>query len=200
MFDLPALSYAYNALEPVIDAATVEIHYSKHHVTYMKNLNTTLEKYPQLMELPITKLLSDLMQIPEEIRTAVKNNGGGYYNHIVYWENLAPNSGGEPKGKLAETISSTFGGFQAFKEQMEKAGLTRFGSGWAWLSKKSDGTLLIHSTANQDTPLSEGLTPLLAIDVWEHAYYLKYQNRRAEYLSNIWNIVNWEDVAKKFSS
>jgi len=200
MFDLPALSYAYNALEPVIDAATVEIHYSKHHVTYMKNLNTTLEKYPQLIELPITKLLSDLMQIPEEIRTAVKNNGGGYYNHIVYWENLAPNSGGEPKGKLAETISSTFGGFQAFKEQMEKAGLTRFGSGWAWLSKKSDGTLLIHSTANQDTPLSEGLTPLLAIDVWEHAYYLKYQNRRAEYLSNIWNIVNWEDVAKKFSS
>lgn len=200
MFDLPALSYAYNALEPVIDAATVEIHYSKHHATYMKNLNTTLEKYPQLMELPITKLLSDLMQIPEEIRTAVKNNGGGYYNHIVYWENLAPNSGGEPKGKLAETISSTFGGFQAFKEQMEKAGLTRFGSGWAWLSKKSDGTLLIHSTANQDTPLSEGLTPLLAIDVWEHAYYLKYQNRRAEYLSNIWNIVNWEDVAKKFSS
>jgi Fe-Mn family superoxide dismutase len=200
IFELPALAYAYNALEPVIDATTVEIHYSKHHATYAKNLNATLENFPQLAAMPITKLLSDLNQIPEEIRTSVRNNGGGYYNHIVYWENLSPTGGGEPKGKLGELLISSFGSFTAFKEQMEKAGLSRFGSGWAWLSKKLDGTLLIHSTANQDTPLSEGLTPLLAVDVWEHAYYLKYQNRRAEYLGNIWNILNWEDVSKKYLS
>lgn len=200
MYELPALPYAYNALESVIDAATVEIHYSKHHATYLKNLNTLLENHPNLAEQPIAILLGDLNQIPEEIRMAVRNNGGGFFNHIIYWENLGPNAGGEPKGKLAELLSSTFGSFSAFKEQMEKAGLSRFGSGWSWLSKKKDGSLIIHSTANQDSPVSEGLIPLLGIDVWEHAYYLKYQNRRAEYLSNIWNIVNWEDVANKYSS
>jgi Fe-Mn family superoxide dismutase len=197
-FELPPLKYDYKALEPAIDALTVEIHYSKHHATYAKNLNATLEKFPKFFDLPIEKIMGDLSQVPEEIRTAVRNNGGGYYNHIVYWDNLAPKAGGEPKGKLATEIDKTFSSFVSFKEQMEKAGLGRFGSGWAWLSKKGDGSLVIHSTANQDTPLAEGLKPIVAIDVWEHAYYLKYQNRRAEYLSNIWSIINWEEAERRF--
>jgi Fe-Mn family superoxide dismutase len=197
-FELPQLKYAYSALEPVIDAMTVEIHHSKHQATYTKNLNTALEKYPEIASKTIVEILKDLSKIPEDVRTAVKNNGGGYYNHALYWENLTPNSTGQPSGKLAEAIDATFGGFPAFKEQMEKAGLTRFGSGWSWLSRKSDGTLVIHATANQDCPLSEGLTPLLTIDVWEHAYYLKYQNRRADYLSAIWSIIDWKDVEAKY--
>ncbi len=197
-FELPKLKYAYSALEPVIDAMTVEIHHSKHQATYTKNLNTALEKYPEIASKTIVEILKDLSKIPEDVRTAVKNNGGGYYNHALYWENLTPNSTGQPSGKLAEAIDSTFGGFPAFKEQMEKAGLTRFGSGWSWLSRKSDGILVIHATANQDCPLSEGLTPLLTIDVWEHAYYLKYQNRRADYLSAIWSIIDWKDVEAKY--
>jgi Fe-Mn family superoxide dismutase len=197
-FELPQLRYANSALEPVIDAMTVEIHHSKHQATYTKNLNTTLENYPEIASKSIVEILKDLSKIPEEIRTAVKNNGGGFYNHALYWENLTPNGSGQPSGKLAEAIDKAFGGFTPFKEQMEKAGLTRFGSGWAWLSKKGDGSLLIHSTANQDCPLSEGLTPLLTVDVWEHAYYLKYQNRRADYLSAIWAIIDWKDVEGKF--
>jgi len=197
-FELPKLPYAYNALEPVIDAMTMEIHYSKHHATYAKNLNTALEKYPKFYDWKIEDILMKLDQIPEDVRMAVKNNGGGYYNHILYWESLAPVSKVEPKGKLADAIQKAFGGIPLFKEQMEKAGLIRFGSGWAWLSKKKDGSLLIHSTANQDSPISEGLTPIIAIDVWEHAYYLKYQNRRAEYLSSIWQIIDWVKAEKRF--
>jgi Fe-Mn family superoxide dismutase len=198
LFELPQLRYAYSALEPVIDAMTVEVHHSKHQATYTKNLNTALEKYPEVASKSIVEILKDLNKVPEEIRMAVRNNGGGYYNHALYWENLTPNGAGTPSGKLAEAIDAAFGGFTSFKEQMEKAGLTRFGSGWAWLSKKPDSSLLIHSTANQDCPLSEGLVPLLTIDVWEHAYYLKYQNRRADYLSAIWAIIDWKDVENKY--
>ena len=197
-FELPALPYAYNALEPTIDAMTMEIHYTKHHATYLKNLNAAIDKHPELFNSKIEQILGDLNKVPEDIRTAVRNNGGGYYNHIIYWSIMAPNAGGDPKGKLAAAINSTFGNFVAFKQEVEKAGLGRFGSGWAWLSRKSDGSLLIHSTPNQDSPLSEGLFPVLGVDVWEHAYYLKYQNRRADYLSNWWNVVNWGEVERRF--
>ncbi len=197
-FTLPELPYKFDALEPHIDALTVEIHYTKHHATYLKNLNTVLEKAPALAEKSIEAILSDLSSVPEEIRTAVRNNGGGYYNHILYWEIMGPNRGGEPVGKLAAAINSTFGGFAAFKAELEKAGLGRFGSGWAWLSKKTDGGLVVHSTANQDTPLADGLKPILGVDVWEHAYYLKYQNRRADYLASWWNLVNWEEAERRF--
>lgn len=196
-FELPPLSFKFDALEPTIDALTVEIHYTKHHATYLKNLNAALEKHPELSNLSIEKVLSDLDKIPEDIRTAVRNNGGGFYNHMIYWEGMGP-KGGEPKGKLAEAINKTFGSFATFKQEMEKAGVGRFGSGYAWLSKKSDGTLIVHATANQDTPLAEGLTPLLTIDVWEHAYYLKYQNRRADYLAAFWIVVNWDVIERRF--
>jgi Fe-Mn family superoxide dismutase len=194
-FELPALLYAYNALEPSIDALTVEIHYTKHHATYIKNLNAAIEKHPDLFNHSIEKILSDLNQVPEDIRTAVRNNGGGFYNHILYWNIMGSNVGGAPSGKLASAIDSTFGNFTAFKQEFEKAGLGRFGSGWAWLSLKSDGS---HSTTNQDTPLADGLSPVLGADVWEHAYYLKYQNRRADYLANWWNVVNWEEAGRRF--
>lgn len=199
-FELPALPYEYNALEPSIDALTVEIHYTKHHAAYLKNLNTTIEKHPEFFNQPIERILSDLNQIPEDIRTAVRNNAGGYYNHNLYWSIMGPNAGGQPRGPLAQAIERTFGSFDTFKQEMEKAGLGRFGSGWAWLSRKNDGSLLIHSTANQDTPLAEGLFPILGVDVWEHAYYLKYQNRRADYLAQWWNIVNWEEAGRRFGS
>ena len=199
-FELASLNYAYDSLEPIIDAKTVEIHYSKHHATYTKNLNAALEKYPDLSRLSIEQILSDLNKIPEDIRTAVRNNGGGFYNHTIYWQSMGPNKGGEPVGELSKAINSSFDSFSAFKEGIEKAGLGRFGSGYAWLSKKTDGSLLIHSTANQDCPLSEGLKPLLVVDVWEHAYYLKYQNRRADYLSSWWNLVNWEEAEKRYRS
>lgn len=197
-FELPALPYAYNALEPIIDAQTVELHYSKHHATYLKNLNTALEKYPRFFDLSIDQILSDLNAVPDDVRTAVRNNGGGLYNHNIYWAIMGPNRGGEPVGKLAAAINSGFGSFSALKEQVEKAGLGRFGSGWAWLSRRPDGSLVVHSTPNQDTPLAEGLAPVIGVDVWEHAYYLKYQNRRAEYLTNWWNLVNWEEAERRF--
>jgi superoxide dismutase, Fe-Mn family len=197
-FQMVPLPYAYDALEPYIDAQTVELHYSKHHQTYLNNLNGALEKHPELGNLTIEQLMSDLDSVPEDIRTVVRNNGGGYYNHNIYWAIMGPNQGGEPTGALAEAIRSTFGSFDSFKEQIEKAGLGRFGSGWAWLSKKGDGSLVIHSTPNQDTPLAEGLYPVIGVDVWEHAYYLKYQNRRAEYLTNWWNLVNWEEAGRRF--
>lgn len=197
-FEIPALPYAYDALEPFIDAQTVELHYSKHHTTYLKNLNTALEKYPQYFDQKLESLLSSLDSLPEDIRTVVRNNGGGVYNHNIYWAIMGPKRGGEPVGKMAAAISSTFGSFASFKEQLEKAGLGRFGSGWAWLSRKADGGLVIHSTPNQDTPLAEALFPVLGVDVWEHAYYLKYQNRRADYLANWWNVVNWEEAERRF--
>lgn len=197
-FELQPLPYAYAALEPVIDAQTVELHYSKHHATYLKNLNAALEKYPQFFDLQIEQILKDLNSIPEDIRTAVRNNGGGFYNHNIYWAIMQPGGDVEPEGRLAEAINAAFGNLANMKEQLEKAGLARFGSGWAWLSKKSDGGLVIHSTPNQDTPLAEDLFPVIGVDVWEHAYYLKYQNRRAEYLSNWWNLVNWEVAQRRF--
>ena len=197
-FELPALPYAYAALEPVIDAATVEIHYSKHHATYLKNLNAALDKYPQYFEWSLEKILSHLDQIPEDIRTPVRNNGGGVYNHNIYWGTLAPNAGGIPVGKLADRIQETFGTFETFKADFEKAGLARFGSGYVWLSAKPDGTLVLHSTANQDSPLQENMHAIIVADVWEHAYYLKYQNRRAEYLANWWDLVNWKEAEKRY--
>lgn len=197
-FQLPQLPYAFDALEAAIDAQTVEIHYTKHHATYLKNLNTALEKAPHLYDLPIEKILSDLNQVPEEIRTAVRNNGGGYYNHILYWSLMAPQSSPTPLGKLASAINATFGSFDSLKAEIDKAGLTRFGSGWAWLSLKPDRSLVVHSTPNQDTPLADGLFPLLGVDVWEHAYYLRYQNRRADYLGAIWKIINWEEAEKRY--
>jgi superoxide dismutase, Fe-Mn family len=197
-FEMIPLPYSYDALEPSIDAKTVELHYSKHHATYLNNLNAALEKHPEMGKLSIENILSDLNQIPEDIRTIVRNNGGGYYNHNIYWAIMGPNRGGEPGGRLGQAIRTTFGSFATFKEQLEKAGLGRFGSGWAWLSKKQDGSLVIHSTANQDTPLAEEMIPVIGVDVWEHAYYLKYQNRRAEYLSNWWNLVNWEEAERRY--
>ena len=198
-FQMVPLPYAYNALEPAIDAQTVELHYSKHHQTYLSNLNGALEKHPELANLSIEQLMSDLNRVPEDIRTVVRNNGGGYYNHNIYWAIMGPNKGGEPRGQLAEAIRSTFGDFASFKDQIEKAGLGRFGSGWAWLSRQ-DGRLVIHSTPNQDTPLAEGMFPIIGVDVWEHAYYLKYQNRRAEYLNAWWNVVDWAAVGRRYAA
>lgn len=197
-FEMLPLPYAFDALEPYIDAQTVDLHYSKHHATYLKNLNDALAKHTELQNLSIEQILSDLNRVSEDIRTTVRNNGGGYYNHNIYWAIMGPNQGGEPAGRLGEAIRSTFGSFSSFQEQLEKAGLGRFGSGWAWLSKRPDGSLVIHSTPNQDTPLAEGMTPIIGVDVWEHAYYLKYQNRRAEYLKNWWNLVNWEEAERRF--
>lgn len=199
-FELPALPYAYDALEPVIDARTVEIHFSKHHATYLKNLNTAIEKHPEFFEWPLKKILGSLDQIPEDIRTAVRNNGGGVYNHNVYWFCLGPGGGGQPSGMLLDKLTKKFGDFDTFKTEFEKAGLTRFGSGYAWLSAKPDGELVLHSTANQDSPLQDGLEPILVVDVWEHAYYLKYQNRRADYLASFWDIINWKEVENRYSA
>ncbi|HEX2981311.1 MAG TPA: superoxide dismutase [Anaerolineaceae bacterium] len=199
-FELPPLNYAFDALEPIIDARTVEIHYTKHHATYLKNFNAALEKYPDIAKQPVEEILKNIKDIPEDIRTAVRNNGGGFYNHNLYWAVMAPKAGGEPKGDIAQAIEKSFGGFSAFKEQYEKAGVGRFGSGYAWLSAKPDGSLLIHSTANQDSPLEEGLFPLLVVDVWEHAYYLNYQNRRPEYLSKWWGLVDWDAVDRRFTA
>lgn len=199
-FELPPLNYAFDALEPIIDARTVEIHYTKHHATYLKNFNAALEKYPDIAKQPVEEILKNIKDIPEDIRTAVRNNGGGFYNHNLYWAVMAPKAGGEPKGDIAQAIEKSFGGFSAFKEQYEKAGVGRFGSGYAWLSAKPDGSLLIHSTANQDSPLEEGLFPLLVVDVWEHAYYLNYQNQRPEYLSKWWGLVDWDAVDRRFTA
>lgn len=199
-YELPPLPYGYEALEPYIDARTVEIHYTKHHATYMANCNKALEKYPDLEKLSIEELLSDLSKLPEDIRTVVKNNGGGYYNHNLYWENMAPASDSLPEGRLLKEIAETYGSLDALKSEMDKTGLGRLGSGYAWLCQKPDGKLTVIATLNQDCPLSDGLKPLLVVDVWEHAYYLKYQNRRAEYLTNWWNLVNWKVVEKRFES
>lgn len=198
MHQLSPLPYDYAALEPHIDEMTMRIHHGKHHGTYVNNLNSTLEKHPELQNKSVEELLRDLGKLPESIRTAVRNNGGGHYNHTVYWAIMGPNGGGEPTGAIADAIKSTFGSFQTFKEEMNKAGLGRFGSGWAWLVAQG-GKLTIESTANQDSPLSEGKWPIICVDVWEHAYYLKYQNRRGDYLSAWWNVVNWAEVNKRLS-
>ena len=198
-FELPKLAYAYDALEPHIDARTMEIHHSKHHNTYVTNLNAAVDKTPELAGKSLEALLGDLNAVPEGVRMAVRNHGGGTINHNLYWEVMGPKAGGAPKGELAKAIDASFTSFDAFKAEFEKAATTRFGSGWAWLVKKGSG-LAVVSTANQDSPLSDGLAPLMCIDVWEHAYYLKYQNRRPEYITAWWNVVNWDAVAARFSA
>lgn len=199
-FSLPELPYAFDALEPVIDAQTMELHYTKHHAGYLNKLNASLEDRPLLVDLSIETLLKDLNQVPEEIRTTVRDNGGGYYNHMLFWTILSPSGGGQPGGELAQAINKTFDSFANFQKEMETTGAGRFGSGWVWLSKKSNGGLVVHSTPNQDTPLMDKLTPILGFDVWEHAYYLKYQNKRGDYLSNLWKIVNWPEVERRFAA
>jgi Fe-Mn family superoxide dismutase len=197
-FELPSLPYAYGALEPSIDAMTMEIHHSKHHNAYVSNLNAALEKHPELTGKSLEELVSNLASVPEDIRTAVRNNGGGHFNHSLFWTVMSPDGGEQPSGELASVIGETFGDFDSFKDTFAKAAATRFGSGWAWLGLK-DGKLKVLSMPNQDVPMMEGLTPILGIDVWEHAYYLKYQNRRPEYVSNWWNVVNWDEVARRFA-
>lgn len=197
-FKLMELPYAYDALEPHIDARTMEIHHTKHHQGYTNKLNAALEKYPELQSKSAKELLENLGSLPEEIRTAVRNNGGGYKNHNIFWKVMSPNGGGQPKGKLAEAINAKFGSFDSFKDQFSKAAATRFGSGWAWLCKDGNGNLSVTSTANQDSPFTDGLIPVLGLDVWEHAYYLNYQNRRGDYISAWWNVVNWDEVARRF--
>ncbi|HLR11169.1 MAG TPA: superoxide dismutase [Sporosarcina sp.] len=196
-YKLPELPYAYDALEPHVDKETMNIHHTKHHNTYITNLNNALEGHADLAAKSVEELISDMDAIPADIQTAVRNNGGGHANHTFFWEILSPNGGGEPTGALADAINAKFGSFDKFKEEFAKAGATRFGSGWAWLVL-NNGELEIMSTPNQDSPLMEGKTPLLGLDVWEHAYYLNYQNRRPDYIAAFWNVVNWDEVAKRF--
>ncbi len=196
--ELPKLPYEYSALEPYVDAETMEIHYSKHHQAYVNNLNAALEKYPELQEKDIKDLVADLNAVPEDIRGAVRNNGGGHLNHSMFWKMMKKAEGQAPEGELLTAINEKFGSFDEFKSVFAKAGATRFGSGWAWLVVK-DGKLDVVSTPNQDNPITDGLTPILGLDVWEHAYYLKYQNRRPEYIENWFNVVNWDEVSKLYS-
>ena len=197
---VPDLSYAKDALEPHIDAQTMEIHHDKHHAAYVAKLNDAISGNADLEAKSIEDLISDLSAVPEEIRGAVRNNGGGHANHTLFWSILGPDAGGEPSGELAEDITATFGSFDEFKAKVEAAGVTRFGSGWAWLIVNKDGKLEVTSTPNQDSPLMDGNTPLLGIDVWEHAYYLKYQNLRPAYLTAIWNVINWDAVAANYAA
>ncbi|AYV34428.1 superoxide dismutase [Erysipelothrix rhusiopathiae] len=198
-YKLPELSYDFNALEPQIDAKTMEIHYTKHHQTYITNLNTALEKHPELEQESLTNLIENLKNVPEDIRTAVQNNGGGHLNHTMFWEFLSPNKGQEPGEALMNAINHDFGSFDAFKEAFSNAAKTRFGSGWAWLVMDSNKSLKVVSTANQDNPISEGLTPILGLDVWEHAYYLNYQNRRPDYINSFFEIINWAKVNQLYT-
>jgi len=197
-FSLPALPYAYDALEPHIDARTMEIHHTKHHQAYVNNLNAAIEKAPELANKSLDDLMRGINSVPEAVRTAVRNNGGGHWNHSMFWELMGANKGGEPTGKLAGAIKSAFGDFSKFKEQFAAAGAGRFGSGWAWLINDG-GKLSITSTPNQDNPLMDGKSAILGLDVWEHAYYLKYQNRRPDYITAWWNVVNWDAVSKRFA-
>lgn len=199
-FELPPLPYAEDALEPHIDARTMSIHHDKHHAAYTNNLNAALEGHADLANKSIEALLGDLNSVPEAIRTAVRNNGGGFANHNLFWSIMSANGGGQPGGELAQAINDAFGSFDAFKEQFAKAAGTRFGSGWAWLYVAGNGKLAVGSTPNQDTPLMEGNTPILGLDVWEHAYYLNYQNRRPDYVSAWWNVVDWDAVAKNYAA
>jgi superoxide dismutase, Fe-Mn family len=197
-FELPPLPYDYSALEPHIDTQTMQIHHDKHHAAYVNNLNAALEKHPELGNMSAEELIRNLERVPEDIRTAVRNNGGGHVNHTMFWQIMGPNGGGEPSGPLASAIKEAFGSFEDFKQQFNDAGVKRFGSGWAWLVRSNQGKLAIVSTANQDNPMSEGHYPIMGNDVWEHAYYLKYQNRRPDYLAAWWNVVNWSEVGNRF--
>ena len=199
MYTLPPLGYAYDALEPYIDARTMEIHYTKHHQGYIDNLNAALKDHPKLQALTLEELLSSIETLPEAVRTAIRNNGGGHYNHSLFWQFL-DKKGGAPTGTIQTEIVKLFTSYDAFKEQFSQAAKSRFGSGWAWLSANKEGKLVVHSTANQDTPLAEGLVPLLGLDVWEHAYYLKYQNRRVDYIDAWWHVINWEKVEELYRS
>jgi Fe-Mn family superoxide dismutase len=198
-FELPPLPYAFDALEPHIDAQTMQIHHDRHHQTYVNNLNGAIEKAPDWGNRSIEDILRNLNQVPEEIRTVVRNNGGGHANHSLFWEIMGPGGGGEPTGAVGEAINSTFGGYDAFKEQLTKAAVGQFGSGWGWLVKDGSGKLSIVARPNQDSPLMDGLTPVLGVDVWEHAYYLKYQNKRPDYVAAWFNTINWDAVNKRFS-
>ena len=195
--ELPALPYAHDALEPFIDTMTMQIHHGKHHATYVTNLNAALEQYPDFQKHSVDDLIRNIANVPEAIRTAVRNNGGGHANHAMFWQIMAPKAGGEPSGPLADAIKSSFGSFEAFKGDFKKAALGRFGSGWAWLVN-TGGKLTIESTPNQDSPVMEGRQVVMGVDVWEHAYYLKYQNRRADYVDAWWSVVNWSEIAKRF--
>ncbi|AMG50214.1 superoxide dismutase [Enterococcus gallinarum] len=197
-YTLPDLPYAYDALEPYIDEETMHLHHDKHHNTYVTNLNAAIEKHPELGEKTVEELLADFSSVPEDIQTAVRNNGGGHANHTFFWEILGPNAGGEPTGAIKEAIDEAFGSFEDFKEEFKTAATGRFGSGWAWLVVK-DGKLAITSTANQDSPLMDGQTPVLGLDVWEHAYYLKYKNVRPDYINAFWSVVNWDKVNEYFA-
>jgi Fe-Mn family superoxide dismutase len=199
-YELPKLPYAYDALEPHIDARTMEIHHTKHHQSYITNINKAIKRIgnAELESKPIEALIGDLNALPEKIRRAVRNNGGGHANHSFFWKIMGPKAGGEPKGKLADDIKSTFGTFAAFKEKFTDAGIKRFGSGWVWLVKNKQGELAITSTPSQNNPLMQGDKPVLGLDVWEHAYYLLYQNRRPDYIKAWWNVVNWDAVAKNY--
>jgi len=195
--ELPPLPYAFDALEPHIDAQTMQIHHGKHHAAYVNNLNKALEGHADLQAKSIENLLKDITTVPENIRTAVRNNGGGHANHTMFWEIMGRGAGGAPKGALGDAIASTFGSFDKFKELFAQAATTRFGSGWAWLVE-AGGKLAVESTANQDSPMMDGKKPIMGLDVWEHAYYLKYQNRRPDYINAWWNVVNWAEVGKRF--
>lgn len=199
MFDLPDLPYEYDALEPHVDAQTMAVHYSKHHQGYTNKFNAALENYPDLLAKNATDLLINLNDLPTEVQAGVRNNGGGYVNHSLFWTVMSPDGGGKPDGKLMEAIAARFESFDKFKAEFETAAATQFGSGWAWLVVDEDGDLQVHSTSNQDSPLSEDETPILCLDVWEHAYYLNYQNRRPDYIKAFWNVVNWQEVARRFS-
>lgn len=198
--ELPKLPYAYDALEPHIDARTMEIHHTRHHQAYVNNLNSALEGHAGLQAKSLDALLAALDSVPEGIRTAVRNNGGGHSNHSLFWTSLAKNGGGEPAGALADAIKNAFSEFAAFKDQFTKAAMGRFGSGWAWLALDKAGGLKVYSTPNQDSPIMDGMTPLLGLDVWEHAYYLLYQNRRADYVAAWWNVVNWAEVSNRYAA
>ncbi len=198
MYTLPKLPYEYAALEPHIDAKTMEIHYTKHHQTYVDKLNAAVEKFPELAAKSVEELVEGINEVPAEIKTAVQNHGGGHANHSLFWAILAPNAGGTPTGKIAEAITQQFGSFEKFAEEFNTAATNRFGSGWAWLVVSKEKKLAVISTANQDSPLMEGHTPVLGLDVWEHAYYLNYQNRRPDYIKAFWNVVNWSEVARRF--
>lgn len=197
---LPALPYPNNALEPYIDEQTMMIHHDRHHQTYVNNLNAAIEGKADLESKSVEELISDLDSVPDDIRTAVRNNGGGHANHSLFWTIIGPNGGGEPTGAIGEAINNELGGYEKFKEAFSKAAATRFGSGWAWLSVDQNGKLVVSSTPNQDSPLMEGLTPLLGLDVWEHAYYLKYQNKRPDYIAAFFNIINWDEVNKRYEA
>lgn len=197
-FTLPPLPYPYEALEPTIDTATMQIHHDKHHQAYVNNLNAALKDYPAFFEKSAEEIVSNLSSVPEAVRTAVQNNGGGHVNHTLFWEIMTPGGSTEPTGKLADAIKSTFGDLETLKKQVNEAGVKRFGSGWSWLVSDASGKLSVISTPNQDSPLTQGLTPLLGVDVWEHAYYLKYQNRRPDYLAAWWSVLNWDEVGKRY--